>query len=574
MRVNAALEAVRWIRVFTLALAFASASPGFAQEERPTPVDAARLLRQATFGATPDLIAHVREIGVEAFLAEQFAAAPTSYPDLPDWPTTRPPTCTGVCQRDNYSMFPLQAHFYQNALHGEDQLRQRVAFALSQILVVSGREVQLSSWVRPYHELLYQRAFGNYRDLLREITVNPAMGNYLDMLNSRCQTRVPAQPTICRNGQAGKPNENYARELLQLFSIGTDLLNQDGTPVLDGASSPIPSYTQETVEEFTRVFTGWILAPVLPGPPEVGGTVPNYREPMRVRVDSLNREDYHDRGPKTLLNGFTLPGGGTAAEELDAAIANLAAHPNVAPFIGKQLIQHLVTSNPSPSYVARVAAVFAAHSDSPAQLQEVVRAILLDPEARGSTPADPAFGQLTEPVLFMTNFLRLFNVASFDRTGPSDGVLNSLNLGNNFQIGSAQMSQDVFNAPSVFNFYPPDAPLPGEPGLLGPQFRLYSSSTALRRVNFVSRMVYQGLAPGGDRRTGTSIDLSPYVAIANDPDALVGALSKLMLQGSMSSSVYDLIVRRIGAIPASTPLQRARDAIYLLASLPSYEVGR
>jgi uncharacterized protein (DUF1800 family) len=573
MRVNPSPDAGRWIRVLTLTLTLASASPGLAQES-PTQSDAARFLRQSTFGATPDLIAHVQQIGFEGFLAEQFAAPTTSYPDLPDWPSTRPATCVGACARDNYTMFPLQAHFFKNALHGQDQVRQRLAFTLGQILVVSGREVPLSSWMRPYQELLYQRAFGNYRDLLRDVTLNPAMGNYLDMVNSRCQARVPAQLEVCRNGQTGKPNENYAREVLQLFSIGVEMLNQDGTPMLDASGRPIPTYTQETVEEFARVFTGWILAPALPGPPEVGGTVPNYRDPMRVRLDSLGREDYHDRGPKTLLNGFSLPGGQPTTDELNAAITNITTHPNVAPFISKQLIQHFVTSNPSPEYVARVAAVFTANRDSPTQLQEVVRAILLDRDVRGETPWDPAFGHLTESVLFMTNFLRLFGVASFDRAGPSDGVLNSLSLGNNYQIGSAQMSQDVFNSPSVFNFYPPDAPLPGEQGLVGPEFRLFSSSTALRRANFVSRMVYQGIAPGGDRTAGTSIDLSAYVAMASEPATLVNTLSQLMPQGWMSWNAFAIIVGRIGAIPASMPLQRVQETVYLMATLPSYYVER
>ena len=162
---------------------------------------------------------------------------------------------------------------------------------------------------------------------------------------------MPANANVCRNGLKSQPNENYAREILQLFSVGTFVLNQDGTRALDGNGNPISTYDQKTVEEFARVFTGWVLAPALPGPPEVGGTVPNYRDPMVLHKDSQGREDYHDRGPKTLLNGVQLPGGQAADQELNAAIDNIADHPNVAPFITKQLIQHLVTSNPSPEYV-------------------------------------------------------------------------------------------------------------------------------------------------------------------------------------------------------------------------------
>jgi uncharacterized protein (DUF1800 family) len=541
-----------------------------------TSAEAIRLLRQSTFGPTPDLIAHVQTVGAEFFLLEQFVAPTTAYPDLPDWPSMRPDSCTGTCMRDNYTIYPLQVHFFKNALYGQDQLRQRVAFALGQILVVSGRDVLNSSWMRPYQQLLYDNAFGNYRDLLYAVTLNPAMGNYLDMVNNRCQRRDPVNLNVCRNGQVAKPNENFAREVLQLFSIGVDLLNADGTPVLDPEGRPIPTYTQETVEEFARVFTGWVFAPALPGPPEVGGTVTNYRHPMVVHVDSLGREDYHDRGEKTLLNGVQIPAGLPAEEDLRTAIANLASHPNTAPVISKQLIQHLVMSNPSPGYVQRVAEVFAGNVDSPSQLQFVVRAVLIDPEARQNL----GDGHLFEPALFMTNFLRMFNVASYDRQGPSDGVLNSVSIAN-FQIGSAQMSQDIFNAPSVFNFYPPDATVPGQGDLLGPEFRLYTSSTALRRANFVSRMVYPvGTAAAGipaaapDRPVGTSIDLSPYMDLANDPDALVTRLNELMLHETMSNDVRDIIVGRVSAIPATQLMQRVRDAVYLTAILPSYEVGR
>ena len=216
------------------------------------------------------------------------------------------------------------------------------------------------------------------------------MGRFLDMLNNRCQTPTPANANVRRNGLKSQPNENYAREILQLFSIGTFVLNRSGTRALDGNGNPISTYDQKTVEEFARVFTGWVLTPALPGPPEVGGTVPNYRDPMVLHKDSQGREDYHDRGPKTLLNGVVqLPGGQSADQELNAAIDNIADHPNVAPFITKQLIQHLVTSNPSPEYVQRMANVFAANRTSATQLFEVVRAILLDPEARGDFK-DPA----------------------------------------------------------------------------------------------------------------------------------------------------------------------------------------
>ena len=542
-------------------------------EAQPSSADTVRLLEQATFGPTYDLIAYIQQVGSEAFLDEQPAAPMTDYPELPFWPQTRPTTCTNVapstCQRDNYTMYPLQQHFFLNALSGQDQLRQRVAFILGQILVTSAVDIPLPSWMRGYQQLLYRSAFGNFRQLLYDITLNPTMGRFLDMLNNRCQTPTPANANVCRNGLKSQPNENYAREILQLFSIGTFVLNQDGTRALDGNGNPISTYDQKTVEEFARVFTGWVLTPALPGPPEVGGTVPNYRDPMVLHKDSQGREDYHDRGPKTLLNGVQLPGGQSADQELNAAIDNIADHPNVAPFITKQLIQHLVTSNPSPAYVQRIANVFVANRTSATQLFEVVRAILLDPEARGDfkdSATTPNYGKLREPVQFITNILRAFNA-------KSDGILNSLNVSSS-AIGSADMNQDLFNAPSVFNFFPPTARVPGE-NALGPEFALFSSLTSLRRANFVNRVIFSTIAAAPPNRpSGTSIDLAPWDPLASDPNQLIDALNQLLLHGVMSEEMRQSVMTAVTSIPASNRRLRVRTAIYLIATSSQYQVQR
>ena len=538
-------------------------------EAQPSAADAVRFLEQSTFGPTPELIARVRQTGFETFLDEQLAAPISDYPELPFWPQTRPTSCTGDCQRDNYTYYQLQRHFFTNALYGQDQLRQRVAFALGQILVASQVDVPLPSWMRGYQQLLYRSAFGNFRQLLYDVTLNPTMGRFLDMLNNRCQTRTPPDVNICRNGLNSQPNENYAREILQLFSIGTFMLNQDGTRQLDGNGNPIPTYDQKIVEEFARVFTGWILAPALPGSSGIDGTVPNYRDPMRVRLDSQGREDYHDKGPKTLLNGLQLPGGQSQAAELGAAIDNIAFDPNVAPFISRQLIQHLVTSNPSPAYVARIASVFASNSNSLTQLYDVVRAILLDTEARGDfiDPAtQPNYGKLREPVQFITNLLRAFNA-------NSDGVLNSLSVGGS-SIGSADMSQDVFNAPSVFSFYPPTARVPGE-NALGPQFAIFSSLTSLRRSNFANRVIFSNIpAAPPNRPTGTSVDLSPWDPLASNPDQLIEALNQLLLHGAMSAEMRDSVKVAVESIPTSNARLRVRTALYLVATSSQYQVQR
>jgi uncharacterized protein (DUF1800 family) len=542
-----------WFRLACAACACAgvivAAVKTTAQATLPATIaDTARFLEQSTFGPTTDLLAKVGTQGFEDFLAEQFAASLTPYPELPPMPTTRPADCTGTCQRDNYTMYPLQVHFFRNAVHGQDQLRQRVAWALSQILVTSGLDVTLSSWMQPYQQLLYQSAFGNYRQLLYDVTRNAAMGRYLDVVNNQCQTRTPPDPSVCQTGAAVKPNENYARELLQLFSIGVDLLNPDGTLVKDSAGNPVPAYDQQTIEELSRVLTGWIFAP------QFGQGIPNYRDPMRVN------ESRHDRGPKTLLNGVTLPAGKSADEELNAALDNIVAHPNVAPFISKQLIQHLVTSNPGAEYVRDIAGVFAASSGSPTQLQDVVRAILLHPAARGNVKQDADYGRLREPVLFMTGVLRALNATT-------DGVLNSVTIGAT-QIGSSQMSQNVFNAPSVFNYYSFQHQVAGtDPPLLGPQFQIHSTTAAVRRANFVNQVVFASIP-------GTTVDLTPLLSSAGDVSQLISQLDELFLHRSMSPEMRALVSEAVSTIPDSEPLLRAQQAVYLVATSSQHQLER
>jgi len=386
-------------------------------------------------------------------------------------------------------------------------------------------------------------------------------------VNNRCQRGNPLNVNICRNGLTSEPNENYAREVLQLFSIGTFLLNQDGTRQLDAGNNPIPSYDQKTITEFARVFTGWVSAPALPAPADSGAaTAPNFRDPMVQHLDTSNREDYHDRGDKTLLNGVHLSAGRTGAQDLSDAIDNIAYHPNVAPFMSKQLIQQLVTSNPSPGYVSRIAAVWTANRFSNTQLFEVVKAILMDPEARGGNIdpiAQPNYGKLREPVLFMTNILRMLN-------GVSDGILNSPGGG----LGTADMSEDLFNPPSVFNYFPPGARVPGE-NATGPEFAIYTSLTALRHDNFVNQVVFSTIAPAlPDRPLGTSIDLTPFNSLATNPDQLLDALNNLMLHGSMSAEMRQTIKSAVTPIAATNAILRVRTAVYLIASSPQFQVQR
>jgi len=507
----------------------------------PSTADVVRFLEQATFGPTPALISHVKEVGFDRFLDEQFNATASSYPTLPLYPTTRDAaTCpsNSACQRDNYTMYPLQNRFYVNALYGDDQLRQRLAFALHQIIVVSGVEITQPSWMAPYLQLLDRDAFGNFRQLLYEISRNPAMGNYLD-INGNTRTR---------------PNENYGREVLQLFSIGTVLLNSDGTPRIGADGLPIPSYTQGTVNSFARVFTGWRLAPApVPG-------VPNYLDPM------VPNEPQHDVGEKALLNGTVLPAGQSTMQDLDDAVDNIFSHPNVGPFIGRQLIQHLVTSNPSPAYVARVSAAFdGGVSGTRGDLRAVVKAILLDPEARGDRKTDPAYGRLRHPAQFVAGVLRAFNARSADRQAESDGYLNPQ---------SSAMGMDVFRPPSVFSYFSPAGTIPGSGGVRGPEFAIFTTSTSVRRINFVNTMVFSRIGVSTNAPSGTSIDVSGLLPLAGRPPELVAALDQLLMHDSMSAEMRDTVAKAVGTVAGSNPLKRVRTAVYLVLTSSQYQVEK
>jgi uncharacterized protein (DUF1800 family) len=505
----------------------------------PSAADATRFLEQSTWGPTPALGQHVQDVGFERFLDEQFEMPASSYPTLPLYPTTRDTTACpngSACQRDNYTMYPVQNRFFVNGLYGADQLRQRVAFALHQIIVVSGVDITQPSWMTPYLQTLDRDAFGNYRQLLYDITLNPAMGNYLDV-NNNTKTR---------------PNENYAREILQLFSIGTVRLNLDGTQQLDGTGTPIPTYDQTIVNNFARVFTGWRFAPGAAG-------IPNYLDPMVVN------EAQHDVASKALLNGVVLPAGQGTAKDLAEAIDNIFNDPNVGPFISKQLIQHLVTSNPSPAYVARVASVFNGADGTRGDLRAVIKAILLDSEARGDAKADATYGRLRHPAQFILNVLRAFGARSADGTADSDGYLNpqSVNLG-----------MDVFRPPSVFSYFSPGTVVPGTNGVRGPEFGLFTTSTALRRANFVNTMAFSRIAVSANAPSGTSLDLSGMQALAANPEQLVDALNTLLMHGTMSAEMRQSIVEAVSAVAPTNPLKRARTAVYLVATSSQYQVER
>ena len=505
-------------------------------------------------GSTDALIAHVSAVGFERFLEEQLAAPASGYPDLPAMPGNQQVGCPEgsptTCVRDNYTMYPLQVRFFQNALKEEDQLRQRVALALHEILVVSGVSVRQPSAMGPYLNMLHRSALGNYRTLLAELTLSPAMGDYLDMVNN--PAAVPPENI--------PPNENYARELLQLFSVGVDMLNEDGSPQLDAMGRPVPAYEQEAIEELARVFTGWTYA-TLPGAGPRKSNPPNFKASMWLYRDGQGRDTTHDKGSKTILQypgapHAVLPANQDGAVDLDQALDNVFFHPSVGPFLSKQLIQHLVTSNPSPAYVARVARVFADDGRGVrGNLAAVVRAILLDPEARGGEKSDPAYGRLREPVLFVTNLCRSLGATS-------DGVLAAQATG---------MGQTLFNPPSVFSYFPPEYAI--QDGVLGPEFGIQSSTTTIARINFVSALVFNGIGRGTPTG-GTSLDLSKWSPLAADPAALVSTVDRLLLHGTMTGEAAREITAAVAAVPATNALGRVRTAFALVASSSAYQVAQ
>ncbi|MEO8051049.1 MAG: DUF1800 domain-containing protein [Acidobacteriota bacterium] len=494
---------------------------------------ASRFLDQAAFGPDPVTTAHVQAVGLEAYLDEQFAAPITPYPD---------PAAT------SYGIGQVQARFFTNAVHGEDQLRQRVAFALSQIMVVSALEENTPTQLVPFLQILKKDAFANFRTLMEDVTLSPTMGEYLDMRNN--DKADPARDT--------RANENYARELLQLFTIGLSQLHQDGTLQLDAGGNPIPTYNQATIQDFAKVYTGWTY-PTKPGATLLKHTPAYYIGPMAPF------ESNHDTTSKTLLNGLVVPAGGTAASDLKAALDNIFSHQNVGPFISMQLIQHLVTSNPSPAYVGRVAAVFNDNGTGVrGDLQAVVKAILLDPEARAGdegpslTPPDTS-GHLREPV---------FEVASILR-----GLGAVVNDTNNLTSQAANLGQTVFAPASVFNYFAPGYTIPADfaPGgtLLGPEFQLQSPSAAVARANMANTFVYGSLG------NGALIDWSYLTALAATPQALVDCVNYVFLHGEMPGAMQTQILSAVNALTGTSTAvykARAQAAVYLTVSSSYYNV--
>ena len=482
---------------------------------------AARFLEQASFGPSPESIAHLMDIGREAWIDEQFREPLSVYPDPPD---------------TDQGLSTMQKLFFRNAVVGKDQLRQRVAFGLSQIFVVSGVDLSRYWQTVGFQRLMMNGAFGNYQSSMREVTLSPAMGEYLDMVNN--DKPNPAKNLV--------PNENYGRELMQLFTLGLFQLNPDGTRKTDSSGAPLTTYTEDHVKQLSLAFTGWTY-------PAQPGFSSQWKNPSYYYGRMTPFQEHHDVSAKTILPGVILMPNQSADQDLNDALAAIFNHGNLPPFVALRMIQKLVTSNPSPQYVGRVSAAFA--SPVRGDMKAMVRAILLDPEA-GTGPTSlttlPANqGHLREPVLFAASLARSLGATVTDE--PS--LANSTEL----------MGQKLFYSPSVFNYFSPLYRIPSN-GTNAPEFQILNPTTALARVNFVYRLT-------GNSLTGSvKIPLAHFAGLAGNPEILVKAVGKALLRGEPQPDMQASILRALAATTDKNT--RARNALYLVASQARYQVQR
>ncbi|MFO1305588.1 MAG: DUF1800 family protein [Burkholderiales bacterium] len=531
------------------------------RSDRDIDADIVRLLEQATLGPTDALVAEVRAQGIEAWIDGQLALNVTRYTQYPfalppDDPAdcvddARPPVRPAkYCHTYTIAPWPVGWEFFRQARSAPDQLRLRLAHVWHQILVVSDGPGTYA--YAAFHQMLRDNATGSFETLLTRYALSPFLGEYQNWLFNEPE----------RDGL--RPNENFAREIMQLFTIGVSELNEDGTPKLDASGQPVATYTQGDIETLARVFTGY-------GFPPLPGRTPEWRSTRYYIGDMVPFDAHHDRGAKRLLGGrIDLPADGTAQDDVRAAIHALVGHPNTPPFISRQLIQKLVTSDPSPGYVARVSAVFKDNGrGTRGDLAAVTRAILLDPEARGPRKIDPRYGRLREPVLFWTALIRGLDV-------QTDGVVP--------YEQASRSGQLLFLAPSVFNYYASDHTI-DDGAIAAPEFGIYGSSEFLNRSNQLVELLYDadlpilrfhyGPRPYVTGATGTSTpSLTAYLDDAGEATRLADRVDRLFLHGTMPPGLRDEVVRAIDRIPADQRLARARMALRLSLASIDYQVQK
>lgn len=523
-------------------------TPSAPVDLRTQEIYAARFLNQATFGATRESIDEFITLGQEAWFERQISLPQTMH--LTYLENTTP---------DNDAMEIWRNHrmdaWFNIAVRGNDQLRQKVAYALSQIFVISDKSTFDNDHMQiaNYYDMLGTHAFGNYRDLLEDVTLSPLMGIYLSM-------RGNEKPDLERNI---RPDENYAREVMQLFSIGLDELNIDGSYRLDNTGQRIQTYNQDIIKAYAHVFTGWNFA----------GTTEqtwyrfwrNYNtfQPMEAV------QAYHDKGEKRLLNDVVIPAGQTAEEDLAMALDSLFEHPNVGPFMAKRLIQHLVTSNPSPAYIRRVAQTFNDNGQGVrGDLQATIKAILFDEEARADYDEQLAyFGKVKEPILKGIQLYRglaAFTPSNVLEFGYPDWVFN----------------QAPLSAPSVFNFYlsdhKPQGPL-AEAGLSAPELSILTENYVVRNSNFAAWTALWGhYRDEAYNPTELVVDFAYEATLLDDTDALLDHLDLMLLAGAMPDAMRPILEEVLSHTQNwdVEPAQRIADVAFLIAASPQFAVQR
>ena len=505
----------------------------------------ARFLSHATFGGNQSMIHDIDSMGIESWLDWQC--------DLPrqDFMATFQTVLDSVYEDPGNGLIGFQYFrmaWWNNMLTGEDYLRDRLAFHLTQLFVVSDKSdlMNLGEGLASYYDLIHEHALGNFRDLLFHVTMHPSMGLYLSHLNN------PKADTSLNQF----PDENYAREVMQLFTIGLLELESNGVTEKDLYGNEIPTYSNDEVIEFSKIFTGLGFDHPMA---EFGS-----RRFYDMTIPMIMYEDFHEPGPKYLLNGDTIPSGQTGMQDINDAVDNLFYHQNTAPFVCRRLIQYLVTSNPSIAYVQRVVDVFVDNgTGTRGDMKSVVRAILTDPEARDCYYHNqPDYGKLVEPMVRYLHLLKALNVFSSDGTFYSVGGL--------FQELTFQAP---LGAPSVFNFFSPDyvpSGLPQGTILRAPEFQILNSYTAVGNYNLID-IVKNNQQVLQHENAIVQLDISEELALAADPEALIDHLDLLFTYGQLSDETRGTILFAMNQL--NTSEDRLKMAFYLLLTSPEYVIG-
>ncbi|MDG1915955.1 MAG: DUF1800 family protein [Crocinitomix sp.] len=534
-------------------------------------MEAVRFLSQATFGADPSLTEYVAEIGIEKWMDKQFAiqanyltpAINEIFQTIFETFLAEGGDSLDFTTRPNW--VHLDYAWWENTIKGEDLLRQRMAYALSEILVISA-ESTLASYgeaLGVYYDILIENSFGNYRDIMDDVSRNVAMGTYLSHLRN-------AKTDTVNNTN---PDENYAREIMQLFSIGLYELNQDGTYQLDTDGNPIPTYNNEDIKEFAKVFTGF----------GIGGRIDTSEATFTnsiyiadVTIPMKMWDEWHEPGEKHLLNDYTIPEGQTGDEDVSDALDHLFNHQNVAPFVSKRLIQHFVKSNPTPEYVADISAIFADNGAGVrGDLKAVLKSILLHSEARSCEwISDASQGKLREPILRYTTVARHFGGFS-----PYEDRFWNLSYSYNNDV-----DQHPLHSPTVFNFFSPGYSPNGEiseAGLVAPVFEIHNSRTGINYCNWVYYWVeYEYLLACStsdvpeDNDNVVSTNMSRLYEYAKDTDALLDQLDLFLCHGQLSERTRGIIKETLLEYPPTVIglAERIQLASYLILISPDYNI--